>query len=105
MAAALRARRGGGIFFSKSSRGGGGIFKIFPARGGIPPLYPPYSRPLHQTPGQWSPSEDEWTKHDQSRQKFNSALDKVKRLYNNLPEGQTSGRRIDILQVPQSEGL
>ena len=37
--------RGGGYIFSKSS-GGGGIFKIFPARGGIPPL-----PPLFPTPG------------------------------------------------------
>ena len=47
MAAALRAAEGGYIF-SKSS-GGGGIFKIFPARGGIPPLPPLFPTPASDT--------------------------------------------------------
>ena len=39
MAAALRATEGGGYIFPKFS-GGMGKFKIFPARGGIPPTPP-----------------------------------------------------------------
>ena len=53
MAAALRAAEGG-VYFSKILRGG--IFKIFPARGGIPP-YPPIPDPcidVHQRCERWT---------------------------------------------------
>ena len=45
MAAALRAAEGG-VYFFKFLRGG--IFKIFPARGGIPPYPPLFPSPAYK---------------------------------------------------------